>query len=425
MGFSRVPPRIFVVGAGLAGLSCAVRLAGLGRRVDVFESANHAGGRCRSLFDGGLGCRIDNGNHLLLSGNSAAFAYLSDIGAAETVAGPSPAVFRFVDLGGEAEWTIRPNGGRIPWWIFSPSRRVPGASARDCLADGWRLARATASQTVAEVLDDGGPLYRRFWEPFAVAVMNTDPREASAALLWPVVRETLGRGETAYRPRIARIGLSETFVDPALAFLGRRGGTVSFGRRVRGFVFDGERVSGIDFGDDRLVVGEDESVVLAVPAAVCTSLVPELMVPTEFRAILNVHFCCPAAKGEPFVVGLVGGLAQWLFCRGNVVSVTVSAADGVIDQPAEAIASRVWGEISGVLGRAGTALPPFRVIKEKRATFAQTPAQIARRPGVQTRWRNLMLAGDWTDTGIPATIEGAIRSGVRAAETVMSHCEGS
>jgi len=70
-------------------------------------------------------------------------------------------------------------------------------------------------------------------------------------------------------------------------------------------------------------------------------------------------------------------------------------------------------------------LPPFRVVKEKRATFAQTPAQIARRPGAQTRWRNLVLAGDWTDTGIPATIEGAIRSGRWAAETIISRCEDS
>ena len=304
------------------------------------------------------------------------------------------------------------------------SRRVPGTGVCDYLG-GLRLARARASQTVAEVLDDGGALYRRFWEPFAVAVMNTDPNEASAALLWPVVRETLGRGGAAYRPRVARVGLSETFIDPAIALLRKGGGTVSFGHRVRGLAFEGDRVSGIDFGDHQLAVDEEDSVILAVPAGICATLLPEVVVPTEFRAILNVHFRHPGVKGEPVVMGLIGGMAQWLFCREGVVSVTISAADGVIDLPADIIASRVWGEISRVLGWADTARPPFRVIKEKRATFAQTPAQIARRPGVQTRWRNLMLAGDWTDTGIPATIEGAIRSGVRAAKTVMAYYVGS
>lgn len=421
-----MPSRSFVVGAGLSGLSCAVRLAARGRRVDLLESANHAGGRCRSYVDGDLGCRIDNGNHLLLSGNNEAFAYLSEIGATETLEGPSPASFRFVDVASGEAWTVRPNGGRFPWWIFSSSRRVAGTRAREYLG-GLRLARAGASRTVAEVLDDGGPLYRRFWEPFALAVMNTKPDEASAALLWPVVRETLGRGEAAYRPRIARDGLSETYVDPALAFLAKHGATTAFGRRVRELVFDGGRVCAIDVGGERIAIDEGDCVVLAVPPGACASLVPGLTVPEEFRAIVNVHFRLPdaGAAGGLSVVGLVGGLAQWLFRRGCIASVTISAADDVVDSPSEEIAARVWHDISQVLGRPGTDMPPYRIVKEKRATFAQTPAQIARRPGPRTPWRNLVLAGDWTDTGIPATIEGAIRSGRRAAETILSQCEGS
>ena len=125
------------------------------------------------------------------------------------------------------------------------------------------------------------------------------------------------------------------------------------------------------------------------------------------------------------MVGIIGGMAQWLFCRPDVVSVTISAADDVIDRPADAIATQVWREVSQVLGGEGTECPPYRVVKERRATFAQTPAQIGRRPAARTRWKNLVLAGDWTDTGIPATIEGAIRSGGRAAETAISLCERS
>lgn len=424
MGCSRVPPRTLVVGAGLAGLACAVRLAGLGRRVDVFESAGHAGGRCRSYFDDRLGRRIDNGNHLLLSGNAAALSYLADIGAAGTLAGPARAEFSFVDLERQCGWTVRPNDGCLPWWILSPCRRVPETRASDYLR-GLRLAAAGPSQTVAEVLDDGGPLYRRFWHPFALAVMNTDPREASAALLWPVVRETLGRGEAAYRPRIARIGLSESLVDPAVAFLRSRGVEIGFGCRVRRLLRSGERVSGIDFGDHEVSVGEGDTVVLAVPAGVCGSLLPDLVVPTEFRAILNVHFrLAEPTPGGPAMLGLIGGLAQWIFRRDDVISVTVSAADAV-ERPADDIAGRIWEEISPVLGCPGMKTPTFRVVNEKRATFAQTPAQVRRRPKARTPWCNLVLAGDWTDTGLPATIEGAVRSGRKAAETVIGLCEGA
>ncbi len=418
MGCSRVAPRTFVIGAGMAGLSCAVRLSSLGRAIEVLESAPHAGGRCRSYFDDHLGRRIDNGNHLLLSGNSATLSYLSKVGAEGTLAGPARAEFAFFDLKGRAGWTLRPNAGRLPWWILVPSRRVPGTRVRDYLRAA-RLAGAGPSQTVAEVLDDGGPLYRRFWHPFALAVMNTDPEEASAALLWPVVRETLGRGEAAYRPRIARVGLSESLVDPALAFLRSRGVDIGFGRRVRGIEKTSDRVTALDVGDRDIVLGEQDSVVLAVPAGVCAALLPSLTVPTEFRAILNVHFRIAdrLRVGTP-MVGLVGGMAQWLFCRQDVVSVTVSAADA-IEGSAEEIAGHIWAEISQVLECGGTEPPPFRVVKEKRATFAQTPAQMRRRPPTRTSWRNLVLAGDWTDTGLPATIEGAVRSGRKAAQTVI------
>jgi len=419
-----VAPRTLVIGAGMAGLACAVRLAAAGRAVEVLESAGHAGGRCRSYLDEHLGRRIDNGNHLLLSGNGATLSYLADIGAAGTLVGPSRAEVTFCDLRRGCEWTLRPNSGRLPWWILLPSRRVPETRAGDYLRT-LRLARADPSQTVAEVLDDGGSLYRHFWHPFALAVMNTDPREASAALLWPVVRETLGRGEAACRPRIARVGLSESFVDPAVAFLRSRGIEIGFGRRVRHLARTGGRITAVGLGDGEISVGDRDAVVLAVPAGVGGSLLPEIDVPTDFRAILNVHFrLAEPTPAGPSMRGILGGLAQWMFRRDDVVSVTVSAAD-VGEWEAGDVAGRIWEEISPIVGCAGMKIPPFRVINEKRATFAQTPAQVGRRPALRTPWRNLALAGDWTDTGLPATIEGAVRSGQKAAEWVIRRCEGT
>jgi hypothetical protein len=95
--------------------------------------------------------------------------------------------------------------------------------------------------------------------------------------------------------------------------------------------------------------------------------------------------------------------------------VTVSAADALADEPAEALAPRLWADVAAALGQTGAPLPPWRIVKEKQATFAQTPAQLRRRPAAAGTLDNLWLAGDWTETGLPATIEGAIRSGVTAA----------
>jgi len=181
---------IHIIGAGLAGLSAAVALTQGGHRATLHESSPAAGGRCRSYFDRELGCRIDNGNHLLLSGNRAALAYLGTIGAADTLTGPAEPLFPFMDLSTGERWIVAPNPGRIPWWVLSRSRGVKGARLSDYLAL-LRLKRARPHDTVAETLAGAGTLYHRLLEPLAIAALNTMPDVALARLLAAVVDETL------------------------------------------------------------------------------------------------------------------------------------------------------------------------------------------------------------------------------------------
>ena len=200
----RVMPRaVHIIGAGLAGLSAAVRIAPMGIRVTVYEATNQAGGRCRSYHDPILDMTVDNGNHLLLSGNRAALSYLETIGARDRVAGPARAEFPFVDLATGERWTLRPNDGRLPWWVFARHRRVPGTRPLDYLAL-LPLLWAGADKTIGDVLDCEGPLYERLIDPFFLAVLNTEPPKASAALAWAVLRELLAAGGRNYRPLIAQ-----------------------------------------------------------------------------------------------------------------------------------------------------------------------------------------------------------------------------
>jgi squalene-associated FAD-dependent desaturase len=412
-----MPGTIHVIGAGLAGLAAAVRLAERGARVTVDEAAGQAGGRCRSYHDPALDMEIDNGNHLLLSANHAALSYLATIGAKDALAGPPGADFAFVDLASGERWTLRINAGLLPWWIFDRTRRVPGTNARDYLAFG-RLLWASAGKTICEVVSCAGPLYERLARPLFVAALNTEPKEGSAALAGSIIRETLAAGGKACRPLIAREGLGRTLVEPALRFLGDHNATVNFGHRLRACDFAGDKVAALDFGDgDKVALGEGDAVILTVPPVVATDIVPGLHAPSEFRAIVNGHFRVDPPMGLAPIIGVVNGTVEWLFAFAGRLSVTISAGDRLLDVPRETLAKTLWQEVATITGLP-KALPPWQIVRERRATFAATPTQNALRPGAATKWRNLFLAGDWTDTKLPATIEGAIRSGNRAADLV-------
>lgn len=410
--------RVHIIGAGLAGLSAAVHLRASGADLRLYEAAPRAGGRCRSYHDPQLGCVIDNGNHLLMSGNLSAMAYLDAIGARDRLTGPASADYPFLDVSTGARWTIRPTRGRIPWWILDAGRRAPGTTPASYLSV-LRLLQAAPHQTVAEIIKPGTNLYRNFWEPLTVAALNTDPADAAAVLMRPVLRETFLKGADACRPLIARNSLADALVDPALATLTATGADLRFGCRVRSLVMDKDVIAALATDDGPVPVAPDDVVILATPAWVSETLVPGLSVPPPGEPIVNVHYrlAHPATPpGEVKIVGLVGGLAQWVFLHGDLASVTISAAGALVDDETDVIATRCWNDVALALERPQEKEPPARVIKEKRATFAQTPQSISRRPDALTDIANLLLAGDWTATGLPATIEGAVRSGERAAD---------
>jgi hydroxysqualene dehydroxylase len=414
---------VHIIGAGLAGLSAAVRLTAQGRAVVVHEATAFAGGRCRSYHDAAVGMTIDNGNHLLLSGNHAALGYLRSIGAEQRLQGPEGAEFSFADLASGERWTLRFNDGPIPFWVFNPSRRVPGTRVLDYLPLA-RLLWAPAGKLVGEVITCKGTLYQRLVEPLIVAALNIDAPDGSAKLAGAIIRETLAVGGRACRPLIAREGLGTTLIEPALAYLHQRGGVVRLEHQLRALRFADDRIAALDFGTETIALDADDAVIVAVPPYIAASLVGDLEVPTEFRAIVNAHFRIEPPTAQPPILGVLNGTVQWLFAFPGRLSVTISAGDRLIDTPREELAKTIWGEVATLTGLPA-ALPPWQIVRERRATFAATPAQDAKRPGALTKWHNLVLAGDWTDTGLPATIEGAIRSGNRAAEAIGNQARQS
>jgi squalene-associated FAD-dependent desaturase len=409
-----MPRTIHIIGAGLAGLSAAVDLTRRGETVVVHEATRFAGGRCRSYHDAAVGMMIDNGNHLLLSGNTSALGYLRTLGAEHRLVGPPKAEFPFVDLQSHEEWTLRFSNGRLPFWIFDPARRVPGTHAIDYLPIA-RLLWAGPDKSVAEVIRFSGNVYERLVRPLLLAALNIDPAAGSARLAGAVIRETMAAGGQACRPLIARDGLSAVMIEPALAFLAEHNVAVRFGHQLHALRHAGSKVDALDFGADTIRLSPQDAVILAIPPYAASSIVPGLETPTEFRAIVNAHFRIEPPSDQPPILGLLNATTEWLFAFPGRLSVTISAADKLIDAPRESLAQKIWSEVAAVTGLPPT-LPPWQIVRERRATFAATVEQDARRPDAKTASSNLFLAGDWTNTGLPATIESAIRSGHRAAE---------
>ena len=390
---------LHIVGAGLAGLSCAIAATRAGARVVLHEAAGHAGGRCRSFRDDTLDRVIDNGTHLLLGVNRTALAFAEAIGGDEAMQAAAP-VFPFLDISNGEGWFVSP----------ATLAKRPLELAQAC-GFPW----IPEAETVATRLGCSKS-YHRVWEPLCVAALNTSAEESSARMFARLLRTALTGGAKALVPYIFPSGLSSALVAPALATLAAHGVQMRFRHRLLAAHADR-----LEFDDGPLALAADDCVVLALPPwALCSDMgkAPEL--PT--RAIVNAHFRLdqPAklAGGKSYL-GVTGGLSQWLALRDDVLSVTVSAADALAAEPAEDVGAKLWREVAIAIGKPGAPQPATRIMKERRATLAHGPDQIRLRPGHQGNHPGHFLAGDWLASPWPCTIEAAITSGLHAARLAL------
>jgi glycine/D-amino acid oxidase-like deaminating enzyme len=396
---------IHVIGAGLAGLAAALDLAEAGHPVQLHEAAPQAGGRARALPDG-----TDNGTHALVGANTAALAFLKRIGARDGWVEPEPEGLPVLDLadGSARRLALSP----LAWGnkALRPAGATLGAVARMASMAFGR------DRPIAEVMAAYPAFHRGFVDPLVIATLNTPSVEASSARLGQVLRRLGGPGAT--RLFVAEHGLGPDLVAPALAAIARAGGSIRHGARLRRLVQAGGRASALDFGEDSILLGRDDQVVLATPPWESQRLLTHLEVPAAHAPIVNLHFA-RTGLGPVRFIGLLGALCQWVLVRPSGVSVTVSAGDAEAGQTEAELAPRAWGEILrvaaafGIPGEWPIKTPPCRLVKERRATPRHVPGPSLR--PLRKPLANLALAGDWTWPHLPATIDAAIRSGQAAA----------
>jgi squalene-associated FAD-dependent desaturase len=442
--------RVIVIGGGFAGLSAAVELARRGEKVLLLEARPGLGGRATAFTDRHTGERVDNGQHVLLGCYHETFAFLKTIGADQNVRLQTTLDVPFIDtqgrrsrlqcpalkppwhlLGGLAEWSALGLRDRLAALKLAEPIRI----ARRQLHGEHALMAASPGETVQGWLMRNGQtprLCEMLWEPLALAALNQSPREAAAPMFARVLAQMFGGAATDAAIGIPVRPLDEMYANPARAFIERRGGQVRTNAPAK-IICDGERVSHVSVQDERL---HADSVIVAVPWFALADLIvspPALLEPALRAAvgmaaspIVTVNLWLDRQVLDSPFVGLPGRTMQWVFDKRDAfgndashLSLVSSGASDVFGRGNDELIALAFGEILEALPDARRArLTRATVVRERRATFSLAPGQPPR-PGTRTGVQGLVLSGDWIDTGLPATIEGAVLSGRMAAEAVL------
>ena len=408
----------------------------------LLEGRRTGGGRAGSFVDEATGDLVDNGQHLFMACYRETRRFLRAIGTEHLVRFQKDLTVTYLDGGTRTRLKCPPLPA--PWHLLSGvlTLKGPGLADRASLlaaAPALRRLRAEGAAaalegiTVTQWLDllrQTANLRRWLWHPLAIATLNESPDRAPASLLARVLLEGFLQDRRASGLGVAIVGLDELYVEPACRYIATRGGEVRMGVTVARLILDGDRVAAIETREgERLAADLFVSCVPPLSLARMGVAMPELE-RFESSPILSVNLWLdrPVTAVADFdFAGLVGRQVHWLFNKERILggrathlSAVISAARGLVQLDNDQISAIVWREVQECLPAAmGARLTRSLVVRERTATFAATVETERLRPGPRSPYANLLLAGDWTVRGMPATIETAVRSGHHCADLVL------
>ena len=434
--------RVVIIGGGFAGLAAGVELSERGFEVHLLERRNHLGGRAYSFIDSKTGDVVDNGQHLFMGCYHHTIEFLEKIGRLDRLKFQDRPRVDFLDRQGFTSFDCPPLPA--PLHVLAGLVRMKGIGIGDKLRT-FKVGRAIrgngrlspGAMTVDQWLDELGQSERiktRFWYPMVVATLNQSPDIASARMLKVVLQEAFGGDSKSASIGISRVGLSDLYTDGASDFIKARGGDVQTGAQVRRLILERGLVVAVELKDGERVEGD--YFISAVPPEALFAILPDDLKNNEFTGLeqlgsspivsINLWFDRPIIDRE--FVGLLGTRSQWIFNKdlilspgkqSNQVAVIISAARSFVDWTKNDLVDMAISELHELLPASRSAAVLHSVIvKERDATLSHTVESDSLRPGPRTSIPNLILAGDWTDTGLPATIESAVMSGGVAARMI-------
>ncbi len=398
-------PNLHIIGAGLAGLSAAYHAAKAGQwKVHLYEASPQAGGRCRSYFDEKLQTQLDNGNHILLGANSHALALIDTLGMRDHFRKGTG--FHFRDSQTGRTWEIH------SLWD------LPFMQRKDRIALLRLLFLSKKSTTVSSYFA-ATPFYRYIITPLCISALNTEPERASAKLFAKLLKKLWLNRAQAHYYYWPLLNWGHSLITPLVNRLTEMGVSIHYETPLKHFDATEEHITHLHFAEQCVDIQEGDAAIFALSLPALHHVMPLLHLPQEHEGIINGHFLHSLGQDyEGKAVGLTGSTADWVFCKPHVVSTTTSASSRIKSEDSAELAASLWEDVCTALElgeEAAHIIPPYRIIHEKRATFAATPENCALRPKAQTAYNNLFFAGDCTANGLPATIEGAVLSGEYAA----------
>lgn len=447
---------VAIIGGGFAGLSAGVALAERGFRVALLESKPALGGRAYSFLDPETGDFVDNGQHVLMGCYHVTLEFLEKIGARdrliarrdleiEMLAGPGRrAVLRTARLPGPLHMT----GAVLGYRHLRLSERLSLMRAGLRLMYLRRYRRAELGRMTVAAFMDGARqsqwARQCFWYPLTIATLNEQPQLASAALLAEVLKRGFFSRRADSSFLYSTIGLSDLYCAPARNYIERRDGVVACRAIVERFEFDARgMVSAVRLRDGRVLAAANfvaaitpDRLLKLLPEGAAKSPPFDALTAIKSSPIICAHLWLDREVTRNAFIGFIGTQTQWLFNKRRIfggdenrrgyLSFVISGARDLVDRPSDELLAIVMGDLRAMLPAArNAAVLKALVLKEKQATLANDPESDQRRPGTATPVANLFLAGDWIQTGLPATIESAVVSGNRAAAAIAARVASS
>ena len=426
--------KIAVIGGGIAGLSAAVFLVNSGFYVELYEASPKLGGRASSFKDEITGDIIDNGQHILMGCYKETLQFFKLINAFENIDFQKKLKINFLDkekgiIPLNSVTTLYPFNlilGILNYRMLDFNERI------NLLKTFFKLAVVPTDSlnnlTISEWLKNENQsknILKSFWEILVIGAMNTTPEKASAKLFADILKQIFFRGNKSATILLPETGLEELYCGKASDFIKKQYGRINLLSRVSSVRIIRNKI--VSFEVNGKNTKDFDYIISAVPLYTFRKIFsnyPELQYENlefKYSPILNIHIWLKENTLTEKFYGLIDSPVQWIFNHKNHLTIVISDAGKLIDLSNEEISSLVIKEIySYYPGIKIDSISRYKVIKEKRATFIPGPSVLNIRPQSRTAVKNLFIAGDWTDSKLPATIEGAVKSGKIAANLVIN-----